>query len=106
MAYLNSNNYVVLNDWDTDPDVGADGTAIYGLLPGKLIRITIESGQASPGVMVALFTDHGWEHYSEVRVEGTGEFVELTLAAGENVVLLIDPASRLPSDGPSSRGCR
>lgn len=87
MAYLNSNNYVVLNDWDTDPNVGANGVAIYGLLPGKLIRITIESGQAYPGAMVALFTDNSWDYYSEMYVEGTGEFVELTLADGENVVL-------------------
>lgn len=76
-----------MNDWDNDPDVGANGTAIHGLLPGKLIRITIESGQASPGVLVALFTDNSWEYYSEMYVEGAGEFVELTLAVGENVVL-------------------
>lgn len=92
MAYLNSNNYVVMSDWDTDPNAGADGAAIYGLLPGKLIRITIESGQGEgghdePSVRVALFTDHSWEYYSAMYVEGIGGFVELTLSPGENIVL-------------------
>lgn len=90
MAYLNSNNYVVMNDWDADPDAGASGAAIYGLLPHSLIRITIESGQASPSVRVALFTDYSWEYYSEVYIEGIGEFVELTLSPGENIVLSED----------------
>ena len=93
MAYLNSNNNIMLQDDYNDDNAWSSGAAVTGLTPNVPINISIVSSNGSTadsgyaGVHISKYLNYSWEYYDTIYLQGVGSSVTVSVNEGENLIL-------------------